>query len=85
MRESTLPLLFYPNIFFFSFDMKSIKYLNFIAISLAVLSVIMMLMYLFGISLVPDVFLVISVMVSLSVSFLSTLLTMALSFRDENK
>mgnify|MGYP001670869659 FL=1 len=65
--------------------MKSIKYLNYIAISLAALSIIMILAYLFGISFIPNLFIVIFAIVSISLSFLSTILTMILSFRDEKE
>ena len=86
MGESNLPHSHcFTLLFFFSFGMKSIKYLNYIAISLAALSIIMILAYLFGISFIPNLFIVIFAIVSISLSFLSTILTMILSFRDEKE
>lgn len=59
--------------------MKAIKYLNFLSIGLSLLSVVMILMYLLGISLFQNVYIVISVIVSLSVAFISAIFTMVLS------
>lgn len=62
--------------------MKAIKYLNFLSIGLSLLSVVMILMYLLGISFVQNIYIVISVIVSLSIAFISAIFTMVLSHED---